>query len=107
MKREWDYPSTMKYHRRPRIEQVEILPPQQPEPLRVVVRHRHSFGSAGLQRLVIAGAIFFLLMTAIRAPGGLLLAAILVGWKLPLAAALVALVLAIVSYRDRRHGRQF
>jgi hypothetical protein len=43
--REWDYPATMRpRRRRPRIETVEILPPEQPERhIRVTVHHqRHQ-----------------------------------------------------------------
>jgi hypothetical protein len=104
MKREWDYPPTMKYRRRPRIEQVEILP-RQPEPLRVVVRRRGLVAPGFWQRLIIFGAIGWLLLNV--SPAGLLLAVILIGWQFPLAAALVAIALGIVAYREHRHGRQF
>jgi hypothetical protein len=106
MKREWDYPPTMKHHRRPRIEQVEILPPQQPEPtlrVRVVVRHRRLVAPGFWQRLIIFGAIAWLLLNG--SPAALLVAAILIGWQFPLAAASVTLALAIVAYRG--HRRQF
>jgi hypothetical protein len=96
MKREWDYPPTMKYHRRPRIEQVEILPPRQPEPLRVVVRHRRLVSPGFWRRLIIFGAIAWLLMNG--SPAALLVAAILIAWQFPLAAASVTLALAIVAY---------
>lgn len=108
MTREWDFPPTMKFHRRPRIDEVvEILPPRQPESdIRVTVRRRPGLVAPGFwKRLIIVGAIFWLLMNG--SPAALLLAAILIGWQFPLAAVSAALALAIVARREHRHGRQF
>jgi hypothetical protein len=66
----WDWPPTKKYHRRPRIERVEILPPRQPEQPTVRIDVRHHRSGILPQRLVIIAAFAILVLILVRSPGG-------------------------------------
>jgi hypothetical protein len=106
----------MKYHRntrRPRIETVEILPPQQPERERhihVTVtahRQRHSAPPAWVVVLLAFGVFAWL------SPFALIVGIVLVSVFLtehPTIAVAIGVVIAalmIAAIRERRAGRQF
>jgi hypothetical protein len=62
---------------------------------------------AGLpQHLIIVAALLVLALIAFRSPGGLLLL-VLFGWKVLVGFAVIAAIVSIVAWRERRAGRPF
>ena len=105
---EWDFPPTMRPRRKPRIETVEILPPRQPErTVRLDVNVRHRSSGINPQHVVIAVALFILLLVLFRSPGGLLMLAVLVPPVIWLAMAVTVAVLVIANIRNHRSGKPF
>jgi len=92
--REWDWPQE-KRSRRPRIETVEILPPQQPErTARLDIHHHHRREGIGPQRIVIVVAFIILALIMVRSPGAL----ILLGAIIPVIAWKVAAVVGAILF---------
>lgn len=101
---EWDFDNPAhRQHRRPRIETLE--PQSERATIRVDIHH-HRSGHILPQHLIIVAALLFLAVIMIRSPGALLLLAV-IGWKFVAAFAIMAAILSIVAYRERRAGRPF
>jgi hypothetical protein len=88
----------------PPREQVEFLPPQQPEP-RLHVHHHYNSGF--LQYCLRVAAVIFVVLVLFRYPTALLMLAALVSPAYLAAIAAFAALLAFVAYRAHRAGRPF
>lgn len=100
---EWDFPPTKRY-RRPR---VEIMQPQERpryHRVEITVEH-HRRPPPRFLPILIAVAVAVLLLW--RYPLGFLLLGALVGWQVVSMFAFVAVILALVAWRERRNGRPF
>jgi hypothetical protein len=103
---EWDIDNRAHRQRRRPRPRVEILEPlSEQSTIRVDIRHHHS-GHILPQHLIIVAALLFLAVIMIRSPGALLLLAV-IGWKFVAAFAIMAAIVSIVAYRERRAGRPF
>ena len=67
---------------------------------------RHGTSGDLAQRMLIAGAVIFVLAMLFRAPTALLMLAAIVGPSTLGLVGLVVLVLVIAAIRERRHGRR-
>ena len=111
--REWDWPNEPKRSRRRRIQTVEILPPQQPEPerhIRVTVTAHHrqrQHVPPWLIVLVIFAALCWV------SPFGLVVALVMGGILLTahpsiaIAIGVIVAALVIAAIRERLAGRHF
>jgi hypothetical protein len=98
--REWDWPPTKRYHRRPRVEVLE--PPES-------IRARFDITIQREQRpspWIIAGIVIALLLLW-RFKLGLLMLAVLVGPERIGAALFLVAILALIAWREHRAGREF
>jgi hypothetical protein len=103
---EWDWPPTKRYHkRRPR---VEILPPKQdeqeprPQRLEIILRSQQQSTTNWPMLLLAVVAVLFLWRNSFA----LLLIGV-IAWKLVAAMLMIAAVVTIAAWRERRYGRPF
>jgi hypothetical protein len=104
---EWDWPPTKRYHKR-RPVRVEVLPPkqdeQEPRPQRVeiILRSQQQSTTNWPMLLLAVVAVLFLW----RYSFALLLIGV-IAWKLVAAMLMIAAVVSIAAWRERRYGRPF
>jgi hypothetical protein len=99
--REWDWPPTKRYHRRPRVEVLESEEPPRYHRVEVTIsRHRR-------QSWLVPAIIVIAVLVLWRFRLGLLMAAALVGWQAIGTVLFVVALLAVLAWRERRHGREF
>jgi hypothetical protein len=107
---EHDWPPTKKYHRRPRIETVEILPPRQPERTVRIDVNVHRRSDHNIPQLIAVGALIFLALRFLPHIGiGLLIAvALVVAYPMiGITFGFFVAVLLIAAIRNHRSGRPF
>jgi hypothetical protein len=104
---EWDWPPTKRYRKR-RRPRVEILPPkqdeQEPRPLRVEIILRSQQRSTTNWPILIVAVVTVIFLWRYRL--ALLLLGV-VAWKLVAAMLMMAAVVAVAAWRERRYGRPF
>lgn len=102
---EWDYDNPAHRQRRRSRPEVEIMEPDEPRRAHVEITIRHR--RPNIRRLVIIAALVMLALILVRSPLALLMLAVLVGPQIIATGLFVALVLAIVAWREHRAGRPF
>jgi hypothetical protein len=104
---EWDWPPTKRYRKR-RRPRVEILPPKQdepqPRPQRVEIILRSQRRSITNWPMLIVAVVAVLVLW--RHSFALLLIGV-IAWKLVAAMLMIAAVVAVAAWRERRYGRPF
>jgi amino acid permease len=91
---EYDWPPTIRYHRRRR--HAEILPH-----VDVTIRHHRQ------PSWIVPAVIIVAVLVLWRSKLGLLMLAALTGWPTIAAALILVVILALVHWRERRAGRKF
>ena len=91
---EYDWPPTIRYHRRRR--HAEILPH-----VDVTIRHHRQ------PSWIVPAVIIVAVLVLWRSNVGLLMLAALTGWPTIAAALILVVILALVHWRERRAGRKF
>jgi hypothetical protein len=94
----WDWPPE-----NGRFEKIEILPPRQPR-IDIHVRRQRSDLP---QRLVVIAAVIFVCVMLLRNPGGLLVAAAIVGPSTIGALVFGVLVCTIAALIQKKRGKPF
>jgi hypothetical protein len=94
----WDWPPE-----NGRFEKIEILPRRQPRIDLTIRRRRNDLP----QRLVIVAAVIFVCVMLLRNPGGLLVAAAIVGRSTIGALAFGLLVCTIAALIQKKRGKPF
>jgi hypothetical protein len=101
-KLEYDWPPTMRRHRRRR--HTEILPPvDPPKRLHVDVTIRHHRQPSWIVPAVVIVAVLLLW----RFKLGMLMFAALAGWRMIATFLIVVAILSVIAWRERRVGRPF
>jgi hypothetical protein len=103
---EHDWPPTMRYHRRPRVEVMEPEEPPTRRYHRVEITVRHHRRRQPPRFLPVFLAIVAVLLLC-RYPFGFLMLAALAGWQMIGTALFVVAVLGVLAWRDHRAGRPF
>jgi amino acid permease len=91
---EYDWPPTIRYHRRRR--HAEILPH-----VDVTIRHHRQ------PSWIVPAVIIVAVLVLWRSKLGLLMLAALTGWPTIAAALILVVILALVHWRERRADRKF
>jgi hypothetical protein len=99
--REWDWPPTMRHHRRPRVEQME---PEWVHRVEITVRHHRRRQPP---RFLPVFLIVLALLMLWRFKFGVLMLAALAGWQIIGTALFVVAVLGVLAWRERRTGQPF
>ena len=98
---EYDWPPTMRYHRRRR--HAEILPPADPPKPHVDVTIRHHRQPSW----IVPAAVIVAVLLLWRFKLGVLMFAALAGWRMIAAFLIVVAILSVIAWRERRVGRPF
>src|ERR1700739_2723690 len=97
---EWDWPPTKRYHKR-RRDRVEVLPPKQdeeeprPQRLEIIAAIDHQLAYAACRRCGRAISLAIQLRAVIIG---------VIAWKLVAAMLMIAAVVAVAPWRERRYG---
>jgi hypothetical protein len=102
-KLEYDWPPTMRHHRRPRVEVIE--PEEQPTQARVKITVRHHRRAP--PRFLPVFLVLVGLLMLWKYPLGSLMLAALGGWPLLIGLLIGVGIVAAAAWRERRAGRPF
>jgi hypothetical protein len=103
-KLEWDYPPTMRYHRRPRVEVIDLEKQPTRHRVEITVRHYRRRQPPGFLPVFITVLALLMLW---RFKLGILVLTALAGWQMIGTALFVVAVLGVSAWRDHRAGRPF
>jgi hypothetical protein len=101
--REWDWPPTKRYHRRPRVEVLEPEEPPRYHHVEITVRHHRRPAPHFLAVFLAIVAVLLLW----RLKFGILMLAAIAGWQMVGTALFVVAVLGVLALREGRAGRPF